>query len=135
MTFILSTFLLTALVLAVVAGIYLVWRAFQGEVVSRFSGWPLDVLNGIALFVIFSILAFIALMNSSLPILQRWPFRVAYAEGVVAIALGCIFLAVSFAGLGYALRFTRYRTYYVAFLTVVWIGVVFWASFWRGSAI
>ncbi len=86
-----------------------------------------EVFGGIAFFVVFSVLGYVAVTEQSISIgSARFGSSVGYASGQHAIWLGLSLFALAFAAVAYLLRYTKYRLLHWAFLILVWLGLVLW---------
>lgn len=86
-----------------------------------------EVFGGIAFFVVFSVLRYVAVTEQSISIgSARFGSSVAYASGRHAFWLGLSLFAVAFTAVAYLLRYAKYRLLYWAFLFFAWLGLVLW---------
>lgn len=86
-----------------------------------------ELFGGIAFFVVFSVLGYIAITEQSISIgSPRFGSSVGYASGQRAIWVGLSLIAAAFTAVAYLLRYAKYKALYWAFLFSVWLGLVLW---------
>ncbi len=86
-----------------------------------------EVFGGVAFFVVFSVLGYVAVTEQSISIgSARFGSSVGHASGQPAIWLGLSLFAVAFTAIAYLLRYTKYKPLYWAFLFLAWLGLVLW---------